>query len=230
MLTARTGNQYYVSDNNIDSRYKPILTGDAWNLLTSEADDYGSNFSVPLPTEYQSLTPLSTPIVNDNVPLISAENIWDYVKDNSGVNLFRDAVDLRTISQIQNNSAPSNTPSLLDETDFGIAYSPLNNLSNVPTDSNNDGIPDLWENINMPPGATATDYALSGYTWLEEYINTLDSEDPTLSIPNNSIQSTFKIYLIYNILGQKLKELNKGINIVIYTNGSSFISKKIVKF
>ena len=230
MLTARIGNQYYISNNNIDNRYKPTLAGDAWDLLTSEANDYGSNFSLPLSTQYQSLTPLSTPIVDDNIPLISAENVWDYVKDNSGVNLFRDAVDLRTISQIENNSAPSNTPSPLDETEFGITYSTLSNLSNIPTDSNNDGIPDLWESINMPPGATAIDYALSGYTWLEEYINTLDSEDPTLSVPNNTIQNNFKIYLIYNILGQKLKELNKGINIVIYTNGSSFISKKIVKF
>lgn len=40
-------------------------------------------------------------------------------------------------------------------------------------DSNNDGIPDEWTSNNMPSGATYNDIAPSGYTWIEEYINSI---------------------------------------------------------
>jgi hypothetical protein len=42
-----------------------------------------------------------------------------------------------------------------------------------PKDSNNDGIPDAWEQANVPAGAGANTVSPTGYTFLENYLNEL---------------------------------------------------------
>jgi len=170
LFEENTGSKYYVNDENFDSRYRPTKTGTAWNLITTYSTDYGSNFTTPANTLYQTLTPHATQIVNDGVTLIPGLSVWSTLKNDFGCNLYRDATDLRAISQAENNNGPGNSPSKLDENDFGTAYSSLANMSSVPVDSNNDGIPDTWATANMG-GASYNDIAPSGYTWLEEYLN-----------------------------------------------------------
>lgn len=75
----------------------------------------------------------------------------------------RDAVDLRIISQINAGNGSIATSG---------TYPTINGGSALP-DTNGDGIPDSWQNSNMPSGATVNDIAPSGYTWIEEYINSL---------------------------------------------------------
>lgn len=173
MLTGVTGSQYYLNDENFDSRYRTSKTGDVWSLLTSASHDYVTNFSVPQNKIYQKLTPHATPIVVDNVALVSGLAVWSTFKNSFGANLYRDAADTRVINQITANNAPANTPSPLVASAFGTDYSPLANMSSVPVDNNNDGIPEAWAAVNIQEGERATTIAPNGYTHLENYFESL---------------------------------------------------------
>lgn len=76
----------------------------------------------------------------------------------------RDSVDSRIIDQYNQgngNIAISGIPPVLEN---GVPF----------VDSNNDGIPDIWYENNMPIGSTSTDISPNGYTWLEEYLNNIN--------------------------------------------------------
>ena len=173
MLSDVPNSKYYVNNENFDSRYRPTGTGTAWNLITTDAGDYASNFSLPQSTTFQTLTPFNTPFITDNVSLVGGLSVWSSFENDFGANLSRDAADIRVINQINANSAPNNNPSTLDENTFGTAYGVLNNMSSVPADVNNDGIPDTWFTSNVPNGDNYNDTSSNGYTWIEEYVNSL---------------------------------------------------------
>lgn len=168
------------------------------------------NITNGIPLNNATISPYleANAFATSNSTILPANTIEALILPTVGCSLpNRDSVDTRIVQQYNNGNgtlAYNGTPPALSN-------------GTPPIDSNNDGIPDLWESINMPQGATAIDYAPSGYTWLEEYINTIDSVDPTLSVPSNTIQNNFKIYPIS--LRMPFPTLtNKGKSVPSYKN------------
>ncbi|MFT5355613.1 MAG: hypothetical protein ACI9KE_002832 [Polyangiales bacterium] len=167
---------YFLSDDNFDSRYRTTAGGDVWDELSAMTDDYESNFSLPQSTVYQTATAHDLPLVSEGTTLIDGSAVWATLRSEFGARYFRDAADLRIISQIENDEAPDWSLGPLDEDDFGTAYSPLGAMSSVPEDSDDDGIPDPFEmDLGSDPGIADQNEDLDedGYTNLEEYLNSL---------------------------------------------------------
>lgn len=175
-LAGETNSLYFVSDDNFDSRYRTSAGGDVWNDITAIADDYASNFSVPQSKTYQASTAHALPLVSDGNVLLDGSVVWATLKSEFGVKLFRDAADLRIIAQIENDQAPDWTLGPLDENAFGTAYSALGAMAAVALDSDDDGIPDVFETqLGSDPHSADQnkDRDGDGYTNLEEYLNSL---------------------------------------------------------
>ena len=175
-LQGETDSLYFLSDDNFDSRYRTSAVGDVWDQLTAITDDYTSNFSVPQSTEYRATTAHALPLVSDATTLIDGSVVWATLRSEFGAKLFRDAADLRIVSQIEADRAPDWSIGPLDEDDFGTAYSSLGAMSSVPADSDDDGVPDSFEmTLRSDPGTADQNDDLDGdgYTNLEEYLNSL---------------------------------------------------------
>lgn len=109
--------------------------------------------------------------ISSNVRIQTPEEAYYTVLENVGaITPKRDAVDERLVRDVING-----TGRLIDsQTEVG-GWPEFENIP-YPTDSDNDGIPDEWENTNgLDPKSAfdASQYAPSGYTWIEEYINSL---------------------------------------------------------
>ncbi len=154
-FTGSTSTFYvYAEDNWVDSDTDGTLDG-------SLISDYGSATVMSSAYDY--------PGVDD---LMSAQDALDYVIDNVGSSLTRDEVDELLISQVKSYGTLG---SIIDtEDDNGID----DNVGTVdsgtaPTDTDQDGMPDEWEEDNgMDPSTAddADDDDGDGYTNIEEYL------------------------------------------------------------
>ena len=132
------------------------------------------SFENPVPKEaYQSLTAFNTPITAET-SILSANEAHDAVLDDVGANFpFRDAVDERLINDVRNGTGKSvNHP---DE----VGGWPTLSSSTALLDSDDDGMPDAWENthgLDAFLDDSAKDKDGDGYTNIEEYLNQLVGE------------------------------------------------------
>ena len=112
--------------------------------------------------------PLFTPPVP--VTTQSASNAYKRVISLAGYNNVRDAVDLRVISNVVQQTFTSYIHSQSE-----VGGWPVLNTYNVPTDTDRDGMPDYWETaVGLNPNvANNNQVNVSGYTELEEYLNWL---------------------------------------------------------
>jgi hypothetical protein len=88
----------------------------------------------------------------------------------AGASLRRDAVDVRVVSDVRNR-----TGKLIDSPKE-VGGHPALRTGPAPADTDRDGIPDAWETargLDPKSAADANRAAPSGYTWLEEYLNSL---------------------------------------------------------
>lgn len=115
----------------------------------------------------------------------SAVEAYELVLQYCGANLNRDETDARVINEIRNGLAPDRASNgttrlgLIDtQTDVGGWEDYTYDASEVPVDTDSDGMPDDWETDNSLNPNDATDRNLTnseGYTNLEVYINGLVS-------------------------------------------------------
>lgn len=104
----------------------------------------------------------------------SAQAAYVEVLKNAGV-IFpkRDAVDLRIIEQVR-----TRTGKIIDS-QRQVGGWPVYQGGSYPADNDNDGIPSDWETAhgldpnNASDASNINSLAPSGYTWIEEYINSL---------------------------------------------------------
>ncbi len=154
-----TNQLFYVSGNMLDSSRDGILDGSAVTPGTS-------------------VTYLNSPwsSVTTNLSTVSATATVPYVLSSAGCSLQRDALDLLTLSDCfslgtQGHSWTNETQSGLSNFGYGTLNGGL-----PPVDSDQDGMPDYWEqanglNPNDPTDANTS--GTSGYTHIEEYLNWL---------------------------------------------------------
>ncbi len=154
-FTGSTSTFYvYAEDNWVDSDTDGTLDG-------SLISDYGSATLMSTAFDY--------PGVND---LMSAQDALAYVIENVGSSLERDAVDKLLISQVESYGTLGSIIDTEEDNDID------NNVGSVdsgtaPTDTDQDGMPDEWEEDNgMDPSSADDDDDDDGdgYTNIEEYL------------------------------------------------------------
>jgi hypothetical protein len=110
------------------------------------------------------------------VPALTAQQAVEHVRAHAGASLWRDPVDDYVMAELASFGKQGKTIS--DEASLGIP----NVVGNVaggtaPKDTDQDGMPDAWEQTNGLDPANAADRNNDrngdGWTNLEEYINSL---------------------------------------------------------
>lgn len=106
----------------------------------------------------------------------TAEKAFEKVLSFAGASLKRDVIDLRISNEARNGTttytgSKGGTKGLID-TQTDVGGWPVYNSTAAPVDSDIDGIPDGWLDLNYT-GKKATDFNPEGYTFLEVYLNSL---------------------------------------------------------
>lgn len=149
---------YFIRDNV----YEPddALTADNTQFFTS-VENEGK----------REVTIVDTPFAAPAVTTVSAKETLELVLANVGaIRPKRDAVDTRLIEHVRARGGK-----LIDsQSDVG-GWPELKSTA-APADADNDGMPDEWEiahHLDPKDGNDAAKLAPSGYTFVEEYINSL---------------------------------------------------------
>lgn len=159
-------NHKIYADNNITYQ-RPSDTQDEWDCIGS-----GSNYTTPAPTSFQSLTPFSFPTLD----AIEVNDLETELLSNAGATYpNRDTADGRIINDIETRTGTNINEDVITKPFAPPYLLPTLSGGSIPVDSNNNGIPDDFENMYMN-GAGANDIAPSGYPWIEEYFNYLVGE------------------------------------------------------
>ncbi len=164
--------KWYIAGNYVDG--DSAVTADNWN--GGVQPDYAPLDSLKL----------DSPIPAAPVTTQSAQEAYLSVLENAGANFpVRDSADLRVINEVRTGYAP-----------FGATYSggmlgiidsqndvggwPELNSKPAPADADHDGMPDAWElehNLNPNDSTDARKIAPDGYTYVEDYINGLITQN-----------------------------------------------------
>lgn len=167
----RTGYAYDVGSTHFRAYYSGnyfygSIPTNQWSLVNF------SGFSAAEIAAYKKAIPFST----GPVKTLSALDAYATVMAHVGASLKRDSADDRVIGDVQ-----SGTGSIIDS-QAEVGGWPELLASPAPSDTDQDGMPDVWENNNgLDPGDPADrndDSRGNGYTNLEEYLNELVNELP----------------------------------------------------
>ena len=184
--------QIYQKNNFIDSDRNGQMNG---TLATTEADGsfYGSK-AVASPTSFTNL-PQPFPEILQKAP---AKDAYDSIVKSVGASYpIRDDVDKFMIAELTSLGAKGEIIS--DEASLGIVNIVGNFKSGTITDSDQDGIPDEWEDklgLNKNDASDALKKDESGYLNIELYLNgLLDGYTPPkdTAASNNQDTSTTEI-------------------------------------
>ena len=180
----------------------------------------------------------TTPYISeafDNVTVREAQECYDLVLNSAGATYpHRDAVDARVVAQVK-----TNTGTYINTQDEVGGY-PAATCESTETDSDNDGIPDAWEDAHgldkNDPSDSRTlclndpdDKSTYGYSWIEVYFNELVgetskpdyvAENPTVSIdlPDNTLVEKGKSVTVTADASS-----SKGIEKVEFYNGADCV-------
>lgn len=182
---AIVGNQYITGSNTVSSKpiyavnesCQPLQAGDIFvshNIGPGRTTDTGDDWNIVSGgTAYRAN---SWPFQSSGVSVEDVSTLQAKLFEGTGAIVpKRDAVDARIINEIKNktggfmNSASS------------LVWPVLSN-GTPPSDSDGDGLPDSWDATGRDP----SDIAPSGYTWIEEYINSFYSSQPPAVSPSPS--------------------------------------------
>lgn len=232
--------KFYINGNYVNGF--PAVTTDNW-----EGVELASGIAI-------DSVKVNTPFVFSPVTTQTAENAYLSVLSNAGAVLpRRDTVDRRVVKETQTGIATFAdtsfsvsgmvSPSGIIDSQNTVGGWPILNATTYPDDSDNDGLPDWWEamkngNTTDSLSINRNDYDIDGYTFLEQYINSIPSPDEqavfaningyrvnnsdTLAIDFNihwaKDQFKFELYRSTdNINFTKVTELDGDINKTVYS-------------
>ncbi len=156
-------------ENNIDS-FRSSDGQDEWDITQGEDGTQNRNVLGDKATQ-QSSAPYTSWILDNQSLVVDAFSVWDNINQNVGASLpQRDTADLTLIDDYNSGY---NRDSSYTTHEFPV-------LSNgtAPEDTDNDGMPDDWENANgFDPSSQDghLDADGDGYTNIEEYLNLIAS-------------------------------------------------------
>lgn len=126
-------------------------TGDDWNIVYGGTSTYRTN---------------SPPFALSGITEDAVMDVKAKVLAGAGAIIpSRDSVDVRVVNDVKNG-----TGGYLVSSPNEVGGWPTLNSGTASQDSDNDGMPDAWEQAHGG-NLNANGYAPSGYTWIEEYIN-----------------------------------------------------------
>ncbi|WP_342154748.1 pectinesterase family protein [Joostella sp. CR20] len=117
---------------------------------------------------------LSAPIKIDNIETQSAEQAYALVLKNAGASKVRDAVDLRIVSEVKNGTTTYKNGIIDSQNDVG-GWPVLKEVI-AEKDTDKDGIPDTWEQLNKLETTKEDAHlidASTNYSNIEVYANSL---------------------------------------------------------
>lgn len=194
---ALSGNFYEAADIRNDDEAALINSINADNTAdgavdTSDADVYEA--SLYDPSEPSNAEGAHTQYINDYpVTTQDYQSAYSDVLMYAGASKVRDSVDARAVSTTENgnSTAGPDGDGLIDSPDEVGGWPELTGTKE--TDTDNDGIPDTWEDengLNKNDSNDALESAESGYLNIEEYANSLvetGSEDVDKDALNEAI-------------------------------------------
>lgn len=88
-----------------------------------------------------------------------------------------------------------------------------------------DGIPDVWRSVNMPTGALHNDIAPNGYTWIENYLNSVDNFSP-ISVSGVTISPSIATIEVgaTQQLSETVEPINASINTGSWSSSNELIA------
>ena len=244
--------KYYI-EGNVNPKYSDV-TKDNWtygvyNQITNSKVD--NTFTQATKDTMRITTPNVYADVTTHTAAMAYERVMDYV----GASLHRDAVDELIISDTRQGKASytgsKNTTGsgyIDSQNDIMASISgdespwPALAQTDVPVDTDQDGMPDEWETANGLNPNDKSDGAKdsgNGYTWVEIYMNSLvaditeaqnaggiiltGQQDFPTGITDLHVQTPATRQGIYSLNGQKVATgANKGIYII---DGKKTIAK-----
>ncbi|GAB6009766.1 BACON domain-containing protein [Dysgonomonas reticulitermitis] len=195
-------NSYYKAGPATNSKASRILSSDPTarifaegNHTTANPDTFNDNWTYGIWNEFfHTLNPteaekqamkMNEPFPFDKTTTHSAEDAYFRVSEYAGASLRRDAVDKRIINELltatttYRGSISSNPkPGIIDKVTDTNGYPVLKSLP-APTDTDRDGIPDIWEDaygLDKNNASDANSYNLDNlgrYSNLEIYFHNL---------------------------------------------------------
>ncbi len=127
-------------------------------------------------TEMDSLL-LEAPLPYEGVSTQPAEQAYNLVLEKAGASLVRDKIDSRIVEEVRKGTYTYGNKGLIDSQEQVEGFLKTVSGTSVEPDSDNDGMPDIWEvSYNLDPNdpADASAYTIDKqYTNIEVYINSL---------------------------------------------------------
>ena len=183
---ATDAGKWYVANNYVVG--SSTITANNWagGVQASQALDI-----------YKATVPFNTMPNNEQ----TAEEAYQSVLENVGANLpKRDAIDQRIVNEVKNGNAtyegktyksaqgfPASAPVTgMIDTQADVGGWPLLLTGPGPTDTDHDGMPDVWEKANGLSSTDASDgngIGKDGYTNLENYLNSITEFPSFLQAP-----------------------------------------------
>jgi hypothetical protein len=195
-----------------------------WGSTTVTNDNWAGihpNPSSKAKSELKSDVEFTVPFVTTH----SAEEAYNLVLLSGGASFRRDATDTRVMNEVANRLAPLRASNgttkggLIDtQSDVGSWDTYTYDVSEVPVDTDRDGMPDAWETakgLNSNDASDRNTVAPSGYTYLEEYINGILNAGTPVS---KTFGSAFGVSVTPNPVTQSAKVvfvLEQASNVVV---------------
>jgi len=158
------GNPEVTADNWKGVDYKTYIEREGIDQSYPQTDSLFRRCSVSQPFEYRIST------------VHTAQQAFESVLKHAGASLKRDSIDVRIVNEVMTGSFTFGDRGIIDSQQQVGGWVELKSLP-VPEDSDNDGIPDWWEdahNLNKNDPSDAAAFTADGaYTNLEVYLNSL---------------------------------------------------------
>ena len=205
-----TYGKFYISGNYMSA--SPANTADNWLGVTPH-----SSFSTNAPGVTKNDLKSDTEFPASNVTTHSAQNAYLKVLDFVGASLVRDEVDIRIIHDVQTGTATfmtggNGSVNGIIDTQSAVGGWPELKTLPAPVDSDNDGMPDVWEDAT---GLKKNDPS-------DAQLTTVDGKYPNVEVYINSLVETITENQLKDALFSSVQTIHKTDNPVkIYLNNSS---------
>lgn len=174
-----TWGKFYINGNVMTGSER--ATNDNWTY--GVYNQYHSKYTVSA-AEKEAMR-LSEPLNTGDITTHSAEEAYERILDFGGASLVRDAVDVRILHDVETGTATymeggnGSTKGIID-TQEAVGGWPVLHSEEPPADTDDDGMPDDWENANGLDPENSMDAQLKtvdgNYPNIEVYLNSLVSE------------------------------------------------------
>ena len=201
---------FYV-DGNVNSKNSDV-TNDNWTYgIYNQIDN--SSVDNTFTDATKDTIRLEKPILYEQVTTHSAAQAFTQVLDYAGASLHRDALDEVMVSDARYGTTTYtgngckkgiiNSQDDLKPANASTDWSPWPSLNNTtaPLDTDKDGIPDEWEDVNSLNKNDINDgkiIASNGYTHLENYLNSLVADITIKQNEGGTLMSGQQIYGEYS--------------------------------